>query len=208
MELMGKIMKHVVQVGLCRKAEYRFLAAIRSPQDPNALRFPGSGKNLFHPLPEGFNVDGDWMYHGIDCSEDSVNYFTGSEVEKFYHWAITDTDGTSIVQDFLNGRQPVEAPSRKIETFFDEVGINVCDLLVLDVEGWEGKVLKSLTGRIPIRYVIVEYHPEYNSVYSCEHPYVESEKEFKDIIAQKGFEIMCILETNRGMTREYFLRSS
>ena len=201
-------MKHVIQVGLNFQAEYRFLAEVRSPYDKRANRFPNSRKNRMYPLPSGFDMSGDWMYHGIDCQKFcGVEYFTESDRVKFYHYAITDINGTTEVQDFLaskSGQADVrfDAPSLTIEGFCEAHDIERCELLVLDIEGWEGRVLASYTGRIPIDYIIVEYHEEYLDRY----PFGVPEDKFNEIIVNKGFQVMCIHETNRGITREYCLR--
>ena len=187
--------KHVVQVGLHNTAEYRFLAS----------RFTDEKRNEPRPLPYELSLEGNWIFHGVECHPESIKNFKDTETDKYYQYAITDqASGTIEVGDFRKRRsgERIIVPSRTLESFFAEAGIPHCHLLILDIEGWEYRAIEAYTGEIPIDFMIVEYHHRYFNRY----PPVPSEADFEKLSAEKGFEIIAKYKANLGDNLEIHLK--
>lgn len=185
-------MKHktVVQIGLRRSAEYRFLAT----------RGAREGHDRYLPIDMPSSRNSIWHYHGIEGNPKYTEIHKDTERETYHFHAISDVDGRTEIETHKGGM--IRVPSMKLETFFDKVGITFCDLLVVDVEGMEWEIFQAYSGRVPIEHAIVEFHytrkreePEY------------TEDAFKNLLESKGFEILCCHFTNAGATQEWTLRA-
>lgn len=180
--------KNVVQVGLHNTAEYKFLANRNDIES--------------YPLPIGLQFKCDWKYHGVEPQPESYEQFKDTDVETYYCCAITDVDGDIEIVNFRDRPKKIEVTSFRLESFFQKIALAHCDLLVLDVEGWECAILKDYEGKIPIDYLIVEYHQRY-----IRHlPYMVDIDAFETLCVTKGFEILCKFVTNYGRSLEYHLK--
>ena len=200
-------MKHVVQVGLNKTTEYNFLAPAHF----------GKRRRDLYILPYDLDMSGDWMYHGIECNpeifaEHRETLYLETPSEKFYNVAITGTDGTTVVEDYKNRhdkyvqghRIEIEVPSKTLETFFRDAGIDRCHLLCTDIQGWEYPAFQAYQGIIPIELAIVEFHV--NSYREdARYPQSTTPDVFETLCREKGFEIVCRYKKNRTNI-EYHLR--
>ena len=186
--------KHVAQIGLDHKAEYRFLA---NPiiggiyQEPQLLHLP------FRNTRRNTN----WIYHGVDCRGAFPENHKEVDNEHYYTVAITDTNGTEVTR--WMGEEERETECKTLETFFKDAGISECELLVLDIEGWETRVLQAYTGQIPVNFAIIEHH---EAIKEYTEPNNVNLTDFIDLIKSKGFLINNILSEGTGSRTKLFLQ--
>lgn len=104
---------------------------------------------------------------------------------RVYNYAISNKKGAIKFQSNLNcsvgsrvGEQGQDVQSRDLDSLMKEIKINKIDLLKLDIEGEELKVLKKLS------------HPEKIKNFTCEvHSQYYPPSELKQLIEKKGFKI-------------------
>ena len=182
--------RNVVQIGLQKTAEYRFLAT------------PSTRDGKDRCLPIDFDASfkkSTWYYQGVEANPKYREIHKDTERETYHFHAISDVDGRTEIE--TRKGKTIDVPSMKLETFFDKIGITFCDLLVVDVEGMEWEIFQAYSGRVPIEHVIIEFHHRRER---AEPAYTEDA--FKNLLESKGFEIVCRHLTNCGGTQEWYLR--
>ena len=127
--------KTCIQIGLQYWCEYRFLA---EPEYENRRYFTPINVPL---LPPYFDTSGDWFYHGIDADIRCFPSPLRGRASQIHERTITHSVGDRL-QDFC--------AEQKIEHI---------DLLAIDIEGWEHRVLPTLRDAPPIEHLIIEFHP-------------------------------------------------
>ena len=203
---------HIVQVGLNKSTEYAFLL-------DSANRETKRGK---HPLPLNWDRlglarnDARIEYHGIEPNPVSYQALIDKigipKQHNFYNLAISDTNGDIEIYDYLkrHGKSKdkeakIKTPSRTLETFFREAGIDRCHLLVMDIQGWEYDALRAYKGNIPIEFAIIEFHAKKNRYTRKKYPHSCDIETFERLIAEKGFAVTSRYVSNSGVTYDYHL---
>lgn len=201
---------HVVQAGLFHSNEYAF---VRSRIDPIT-----SEKREPYPLPFGFDPSkmsrdhSEVSYHGVEPHpkyyQKFIEKYGNQQNEKYYNVAISGSNGEIEIHDMSRrerGKPPeyIKVPAMTIETFLEEASIARCHLLVLDIEGWEYEALKAYKGKIPIDFIIVEFHPKARKTPQYDHSC--SAEDFESMCHHKGFKITSRYLSNNGHTIDYHL---
>ena len=191
--------KNVVQIGICDLSDYLFLADQSSPN----IR---SDHNFGVPiLPDDFDISGQWFYHGLDVF---IGHYPGKKsgpTWEMCNYKVTDLQVESI------------------ERFGKINNILNIDLLVLDIEGWEHRVLSSYRGYPKVSYLIVEHHSpksfthmvrrrspsdQYDTEYKKQIAAlkVTDEGSFISMVESKGFIFENRFNTNGNQTVELWFR--
>ena len=127
--------KTCIQIGLQTTCEYRFLA------EPEYEKRRHYAPWQYPLLPDDFDESGEWYYYGIDC-----------HLRPFPHPRVGDA--SLILQRKITAESP-----NTLKDFTDEYSIERIHLLAIDIEGWEHRILETLSECPPIDYLICEYHP-------------------------------------------------
>ena len=141
-----------------------------------------------------------FRYFGIDCDPASVTYIGERYKEALrnehvvlaclgLHW-LPKMKVTPMIGWFESSKNS-SAVFMNLDMFFDSIGIDDLDLLVLDIEGFEYNVLKSYSWKIKPKVMEIELHPRYDF------------DKFKEMVKDIGYRLeysdedqhlLCILE--------------
>ena len=183
-------MKTVIQIGLWKFCEYLFLV----DNQLYPVYKPDYCEQDLSLLPENFDTSGKWFYHGIDMTNHLLPYPLESKHHKIHEMKITDTEG------------------EKLSDFCSKQNIEKIDLLVMDIEGWEHKVIPTLDQCVPIDCLLVEYHNDDILQHLGERlPHLKEEfelfiptnrKKFIQHLKEVGLNLIKEFETHGGDTTE------
>lgn len=181
-------MKTVIQVGLWRMCEYRFLAEREMPR----TRFYPAGNLKFPLLPDDFDESGEWFYHGIDENLSCFPFRLEWYRSKTHEMRMTDEPGSTLA-DFCKSEN-----------------ITSIELLALDIEGWEYRVVPTFLDCPPIQYFIVEFHP-FDVI--KRNPHIDeslfnpiSEQAFIQMVENMGFQLENKFGTHCGDVVEMWFK--
>ncbi len=119
--------------------------------------------------------------YAFDPTPKSIAYVNNNDLKKnrkftFFPWGISDIDGKEnfhlpVNADYVSGSvieyegvkaEAIEVPMKRLKTIMAELGHSGIDLLKLDVEGAEFKVITDiLKAKIPVKQICVEVHERF-----------------------------------------------
>jgi FkbM family methyltransferase len=118
--------------------------------------------------------------HGFDPTPKSLSYLKSISLPKVFHihpYALSERDGelrfnlpqnsghVSGSLETIASEKSMTVECKRLETIMDELGINKIDLLKMDIEGSEYKVIEDLVAsEIRPGQLLVEYHHFFDSV--------------------------------------------
>lgn len=189
------VMKTVIQIGLGKTCEYLFLADPTLSEDERLGADAGKGL-----LPDDFDISGKWFYYGLDKSIKNLPFPYVSENHEIYGAFVSDSPEDTTLDNFCHMKD-----------------IDHIDLLVMDIEGWEHKVIPTLRDCPPIDYLIVEYHWEKTFKFHIELGEADAKDKFERFMPTDRSKFIADVEkanlhleyafpTNSGRTTEMWFR--
>ena len=112
--------------------------------------------------------------YGFDPTPKSIKYIESNNLDDnfiLYKYALSDENGTLIFnlpenEDHISGslenissRSQIEVECKNLKTILKDVGVNEIDILKMDIEGSEYKVIENIIkSKIFPRQILIEFH--------------------------------------------------